>query len=417
MSKPMVVTVPFVLLLLDFWPLGRTRWAQAAVGNRTPIDLKKLVWEKLPFLILALAVSAVTYLARSTGPFASDIKSIPLSLRISHAAVSYVRYIVKTVWPVNLAVFYPHPFYPRPEVWRLPEAVLAALAVICLTIFLCRTARENPPFVVGWLWYLGTMVPTIGLVQAGDQSMADRFTYVPCIGLFIMAVWGLSKLVSGWREAEMVMKGLAAGVIIALLMSTRYQLQFWTNSVSLFKRAIAVTRGNYIAENNLGVALREEGRLEQAAAHLQEAINIWPRYTEANKNLADVFLQMGRLDEATRHYRRVLEEKPGWPETHNSLGFALAQQGKLEEAVEHFTRAAELDPRDAIAQRNLAIALLRLGRPDDALAHATRAVQLDPKDAQAHYVMEVLLKKQGPETGASHQEADAMPPGTIPGPP
>jgi tetratricopeptide (TPR) repeat protein len=416
MTKPMLVTLPFTLLLLDFWPLGRTRWARAAVGVRETIDFKRLIGEKLPFMMLSVAVSTITYVVRTKGAYASDLKSIPLFLRISHAVVSYVKYVVKMVWPVNLAVFYPHPFFPRPEVLRLPEAVLAALAVVCLTVFLCRTARHNPPLAVGWLWYLGTLVPVIGFVQDGGQSIADRFTYVPSIGLFIMAAWGLSKLVSGRVRAEMVAKGLTAGVIIALLLTTRHQLQFWANSVSLFQHAIAVTQGNYIAENNLGVALRERGQMEQAATHFQRAIDIWPGYNEAYKNLADILLQMDRFNEAIPYYRRLLERKPGWSEAHNSLGVALMLQGELEKAVEHFARAAELDPRDPLSQRNLAVALSRLGRSEAALEHAIRAVQLNPQDAQAQYVMKLLLKKSEPKTQGVVPAAGALTPSPTPGP-
>ena len=395
MAKPMLVTLPCALLLLDFWPLGRTPWAQAAIGRRTPTEIKRLVWEKLPFLGLSIAASVITYRAQATGAFVSAIKSLPLALRVSNAAVSYVRYIAKVVWPVNLAVFYPHP-----GSWKLAEVVLAAAAVVFLTILLLRVARENPYLTVGWLWFLGTLLPVVGLIQVGDQSMADRFTYLPSIGLFIMVSWGVPELVFRWREAEAAMQVAALSVIVGLVVGTRHQLQFWGSNIALFERAIAVTRDNYIAQNNLGVALREKGDLEQAAIHFHEAVSIWPQFPEANRNLADVLLRAGRLDEAIHYYRQALQRRPGWAETHNALGLALAQQGKLQEAAEHFTRAVDLDPSGEVARSNLALALMKLGRLDDAVAHATRALELNPKDAQAQYLMGLLLTKQGRQAEA-----------------
>jgi protein O-mannosyl-transferase len=349
MAKPMLVTLPCVLLLLDLWPLGRTAYSRPAVGERAPSKIPRLIWEKVPFLLLSAALSVVTYWAQATGgTFGSAVKPLPLAVRACNAVVSYVRYINKFLLPVNLAVF-----YPQPGAWRLPEFGLTAMVIVLLTVLLLRALRANPYLTVGWFWYLGTLVPAIGLIQVGDQSIADRYTYIPSIGLLVLMAWGVPELVSGWRGAEVAVRAVAIGVIIAWMATTRHQLQYWANSISLFEHAIAVTSDNYIAQNNLGAALRATGKLEQAAPHFQEAIRIWPQYPEANKNLGDILARTGRFDEAVHHYQQALQKRPDWAEAHNNLGTALAMQGSTEEAIAQFSDALRLQPDFADAAYNL----------------------------------------------------------------
>lgn len=400
MAKPTLVTLPFALLLLDVWPLRRVPLEQPSEARRRILPL---VREKVPLFALCAVSSVITFWAQGTAGGESAIKSLPLVLRAFNAMISYLRYINKTFWPVDLAVFYPHP-----GAWKFSEVLFAVVAIVCLTIVLVRVVRVSPWLTVGWLWYLGTFVPTIGFVQVGDQALADRYTYIPSIGLFIMIGWGLPEAVSAWRKGEVALKVAAIGVIAALVGTTRHQLQYWANSTALFEHALAVTKDNYIAHNNLGIVLVEKRKIKEATMHFREAVKIYSEFPEANKNLADVLAQAGQLDEAVRHYKQALQGKPDWPETHNNLGLTLARQGKLEEAIEHFSRAVQMDPKAEIAHSNMALALMKLGRLDEAHAHASRALNLDPLDAQAHYIIGVVLEGKGQLQEAARQYAEVL---------
>jgi len=399
MAKPMLVTAPFALLLLDYWPLRRL---DPTVGWRRA-RTTRLIWEKIPLFALAAVSSVVTYLGQHHLGGVVRIAELPISSRLANVLLSYSAYLVKTVWPAGLAVFYP---YPRE--FPVSQLFSAAMILTAISALAFHKRHRYPYLIVGWLWYLGTLAPVSGLIQVGGRAMADRFTYVPLIGVFIMAVWGGSDLLQRlglrreWRGA------LAGAMVAACAVTTFLQLRYWRNSVTLFEHALAVTDGNYVAHNNLGVALMRQGKIAEASSHFQEALAIWPEYPEANKSLADVLAGMGRTAEAISLYRRALEGRPNWPDAENNLGLALAQQGQLAQAIAHFTTALRLEPTSATAHVNLGLAYMKLKDLDSALAHFSRAIELNPADAQVHYWMGVVLKDQGHRTEAIERFIQAV---------
>jgi tetratricopeptide (TPR) repeat protein len=342
----MLVTLPCVLLLLDYWPLGRLQRAKGEdrfrhqsldekdqepwqVELRSPDfrrALFRLALEKLPLFLLAAASSAITIKAQRMDG-ALDATVLPLGARLANALVSYVGYIYSMVWPDRLAVLYPHPGESIP-VWRV---VAAALALVCVTALAIRWSRKFPYLVVGWLWYLGTLVPVIGLVQVGQQAMADRYAYIPLIGLFIIIAWGVDSLTRRLPSRSYWLAGVAAALLIALTMATRWQLTHWQNSITLFERALEVTDNNEIAHNNLGVVLVRKGRLDEGLAHLYEAVRINPDYGTARTNIAITLYQKGNIEavdesrwpEAVNLYRQALELKPDYAEARQSLDALL----------------------------------------------------------------------------------------------
>ncbi len=384
MSKSMLVTMPFVLLLLDLWPLKRLPLDRTPAARRRVLNL---VREKLPLFVLSAASCVMTYRAQAT---ASAIKSIPSAYRVANAVVSYLRYICKTVWPANLAVF-----YPQFRSLAFTRVALAAAAIITTTVLMVRVVRNRPYLTVGWFWYLGILFPVIGLIQVGDQSMADRFTYIPSIGILIMVTWGLAELFPHEKRFQTALRVVAIGTLVFWTGVTSHQIRFWTDSTTLFERAIAVTHDNYVAQNNLGVALRGKGRSADAAKHFSEAIRIWPEFPEAHKNLADILAHEGRLHEAIDHYSQAVRTKPNWAEAHNNFGFALAAQGSLDEAAAQFQEAVRLEPESALDHCNLGLAFVKLGKTSDALAQLSQALALNPEDPQAQYLMGVVLKDLG----------------------
>ena len=367
MAKPMVVTLPFVLLLLDYWPLERfqpDQWlsrnhlprskSYSAPGQRT--RTLHLVLEKTPLFVLAVIVSVMAFLVQQGSGAAKSTEQYPLTDRIVNALVSYVNYIGKMIWPKNLAVFYPHPG----NNWALWQVGGAFLLLVFVSILVLRTARRHPYFVVGWLWYLGTMVPVIGLVQSGDQGMADRFTYVPLIGLFIMITWGASELVKTWRHRRMILAVTASTLLLTFAICSSLQVRHWKNNITLFTHALNATENNFLAHHNLGSAIARQGRYEEATAHFMETLRISPKHVKAHYNLALALAKQGRLDEAIAHYSDALRLRPDYPEALNGLGVALARQGKLKDAIAHFTAALQVKPDYAPARGNLDLALQKM---------------------------------------------------------
>jgi protein O-mannosyl-transferase len=400
LAKPTAVTLPFVLLLLDIWPLKRVTLTRRDEFVST---LLRLIREKWLLFLLSAAACVLTYWAQSGRGLGSAVANVPLRYRVANAAVAYVRYLNKTLWPVNLAVFYPHPGR-----WETSTAILAMLAVVGLTVLVIRRMRGSPFLAVGWLWYLGTLLPMIGLVQVGGQSIADRYSYVPMVGLLVMIAWGIPDLIPDSLKSMTALSAVLVLVIIVLMCATRRQLRFWQDSIRLFEHALAVTEDNYIAHNNLGFALLGKREFAAAAQHFQSALTIWPEFPEANKNLADMLAQTGRLDEAVKRYQQAIQGKPNWAEAHNNLGLCLARQGKLQEAVTEFSLALQLEPNAEVGESNLALALTKLGRFDEAFTHASRALQLNPQDAQAHYTVGVALENQGQLAEAAHHYTEAL---------
>ncbi len=314
MSKPMLVTLPGVLLLLDYWPLGRFDRLVAGHGSDigTPLS-RRLVVEKIPWMALAAASCAVTLLAQRGG--IAPIAAIPLWTRIANAVASYGDYLVQFIFPVNLAVLYPHPGSNLP-LWKFAAAAVVLTGVTAAAV---RWRRQCPYFLVGWLWYLGMLVPVIGLVQVGDQAMADRYTYLPQIGLVLAVTWGCRDLTRSWPGRELVC-GLAVAAALCLLgMCAWRQTSHWRDSETFWTHVLACIGDNARAHNNLGVVLGKQGRNDEAAEHFQQALKVDPRYLEACCNLANVLAAEGKSAAAVAVYEQALKINPQLAEVHANL--------------------------------------------------------------------------------------------------
>jgi tetratricopeptide (TPR) repeat protein len=402
MAKPMLVTLPFALLLLDYWPLGRTRWTKPLTGRRTNAPFSQLLKEKLPFLALAVVSCVVTLWAQRSGGTVASLESLPIGQRLANVALSYMRYPGKAVWPVGLAALYPLRKWP----W---DAVVSAGAIlVVLSGFVIWRARRAPYLAVGWLWYLGMLVPVIGVVQVGIQSIADRYTYLPLIGLFMMVAWGVPRGILQRRVAKIVAATAAAVVLIACAALSRFQIQHWENSETLFRHAINVTTGNYLAHNNLAIALARRGKLPEAARQYEQALRIKPNYAPAHNNLAILLAQTGRLGAALRHFEQALRIEPGFFEAQNNWGFALAQVGRFEEAIPHYEQALRTKPDLAEAHNNLGKALLRVDRIQEAMLHYQKALQIRPDYAEAHNGLGAALLRLGNAPAALAQFEEAV---------
>ena len=361
LAKPMLVTLPFVLILLDIWPLRRLPVPFTRSNRTLPDDVggRGVTWshalrEKLPFFFLALLSSVVTYLAQMSWKAMPSLEALPLETRLANALIAYVQYIVKMFWPVDLAFFYPYVLWWPP--WILAGAMLLLTG---LTILTMRVVERRPYLAIGWLWYLGTLVPVIGIVQVGSQAMADRYTYIPLIGLFIMIAWGVPELMAKWRFRKPFLSVLSVVVLSVLAGCSWQQVQYWRNSVTLFERALSVTSKNYLTHNNLGVALFLEGRTEEAVRHYNAALQIKPDYADAHYNIGMALAAQGKYEEAIHRYREALHVRPDDAGTHNNIGVALAAQGKVDAAIGHYTQALQISPNHEKARANLAAALVR----------------------------------------------------------
>ena len=411
MAKPMLVTLPFVLLLLDFWPLGRVRMGPNPAGGwalsrEEWARTVRLAWEKLPLLALAAVSSVVTFFIHyRRGGDVISLGRVPLNLRVANALVSYVAYIGKMFWPARLAVFYPYP-HSVPGLWIAG----ALLALVAISVAVIRAGPRRPYLLVGWLWYLGTLVPVIGLIQVGDQAMADRYTYVPLIGLFIMVAWGVPDLLARWplRLSRIALPSAAVLVILACAISARGQLQYWQDSTTLWTHALAVTTGNNIAHNNLGIVLADQGRLDEAIDHYLEALRIKPDYADAHNDLGVALADEGKLDEAIAHYSEALRIKPDYADAHNNLGVALADQGKPDQAIAQYTDALRISPDSAKAHNNLGAALAGQGKLDEAIAQYSEALSVNPGYAEAHNNWAAVLISQGKLDQAIAQCSEAL---------
>ncbi len=381
LSKPMVVTLPFVLLLLDYWPLNRfappipvptvTRNGDSLKNHSV---LWRLILEKLPLLALSGAACVVTMVTQK-----DIIAPVPLGLRIGNAVVSYVVYLRQMICPAGLAVLYPYPRNGLPG-WEITLAVVL-LAAISAGVFLRR--QKQPYLLIGWLWYLGMLVPAIGLVQSGWRAHADRYTYLPQIGLYFALIWAAGSLCAGLRNRCLVLGTATALVITALSVGSFVQTSYWRNSESLWTHTLACTSDNALAHNNLGNDLLLAGQADEAITHFQKAVAIQADYSEAYNNLGNALVQEGRLDEAITRYQKALEIKPNYAEAYSNLGNALVQKGLVDEAVAHFQKALEIQPEYAKAHYNLGDTLLQKGRVDEAIAHFQKALEIRSDYAEA----------------------------------
>ena len=388
MSKPMLVTLPFVLLLLDYWPLNRVSSfrfqvsdGETAVGTRSAHyqlpTTWHLVWEKIPFFVLSAISCAVTLLAQSKGFI--PVAGLPISVRIENALVSYARYLGKTFWPVDLALPYPYP-----GGWPSTGVILAVALFIAICAVAVWWKRRLPFLFVGWFWFLGTLVPVIGLIQVGTQSMADRYTYVPLIGIFIILSWGAEKAVARWHLPKLA-AGIAGVLVLGIcLMLTMRQLGYWRNTETLFRHTIAATENNVFAYDNLGYYLYQHGHPEEAFENYRRAVSIDPKDYMAYNNIGCYFYGLGRLDEAITNCQQALRLDPNNPNTLDNLGMVLACQKKYSEAIKCYEAALRLMPDYADAHNNLGAALNAVGRTAEAIRHYDQALRLVPDNAKAH---------------------------------
>jgi tetratricopeptide (TPR) repeat protein len=389
MAKPMVVTLPLILLLLDDWPLAR-------LGQRG----RKVIWEKLPLFALSGAAAAITWLVQQ---HAGAVKALPLETRLANATLSYAFYILKTFWPTGLAVFYP---YPRAFGFLPLLAAAVLLAATTTGVILLR--RRSPYLLAGWGWFVVTLVPVIGLVQVGGQARADRYMYIPMVGLLIMLVWGAAEILEMMR-AKVLAIPLAAAACLACAAITWVQVGYWRNSETLFRHALAVTDHNSVANHNLGVYLMASPeRLSEALPYLETAVRIDPNSAPAHTDLGSALARSGRLSEAIPQFQDAILLAPEAPIPHNNLGSALTEARRLPEAIAEFQTALRLDPDYDEARRNLAAAqaggstqphasrgveLLKAGDATGAIAELESALRLDPRDADAHNNLGVALSR------------------------
>jgi tetratricopeptide (TPR) repeat protein len=348
MSKPMVVTLPFVMLLLDFWPLKRIaeRGVRSADSNRA-LTAGRLLLEKLPFFALTIASCIVTRLVQSGALWSTN--ALSFHFRMENALMSYVRYIAKLFWPADLALIYPYPHY-----WPMAEVIAVGLLLALCSVLAILWTKRFPYLAVGWFWYLGTLVPAIGLVQAGIQSMADRYTYLPSIGLFIVVVWGLNDLLNAHPQKAKIAAIAGSLALAGCLAVTSIQLNYWRNSVAIFLHTVEVTSDNYAAENCLGTALENIGKKDEAAKLYAESVRVEPDYPLGQFNLGMILLEQGRAEEASNHLAIAAQLAPRDPVMQFDFGVFLLQHGKPDEAAVHFKAALAAKPDFPEAKQELA---------------------------------------------------------------
>ena len=402
MSKPMLVTLPFVLLLMDYWPLRRLEAEKQSGSGERKVSKERnvinrkaqiidLVKEKISFFALAAVSSVITFFVQRNSGVMSSWEGLPMDIRLANASVAYANYIVKTIWPTGLAMFYPL-LMSRLPAWQI---VAAGLTLVSLSIAVIRAARRCPYLVVGWLWYVGTLVPVIGIVQVGAQSMADRYMYVPMIGLTIMMVWAAADLVDRLSIRRVVVSATAVAMVVVFSAVTWMQVGYWRNSITLFEHALDVTTDNWFVHQNLGDALTGQGKISEAMAHYNEEIRIKPDYAQAHNNLGVALYSQGQLKEAIAQYNEALMLEPNLPEAHYSLGVILHNQGKIKEAIAHYNEALKIKPIHAQAHNNLGAALYSQGQVKEAIAQYNEALKIKPDNAQAHNNLGVALYSQG----------------------
>ncbi len=401
MSKPMVVTFPCVLLLLDYWPLGQVDLA--APGGVMAKRMARLAVEKIPLFLLTAAMCAVTMIMQMRGKNLAFGAKVPFAGRCANAVVVYVLYLVKTVWPSGLAVYYPHPL-ARPA-WQVAAAavVLVAVTLLCL-----RQMRRRPYLIVGWLWYLGTLVPVIELVQAGSFSHADRYTYIPLIGIFIMAAWGLDELRQSRRVPGAVMACAVTAMLAGYVLAAANQTACWKSSETLFRHALDVTADSALARNNLGVALYGRGNQEAAAEQYNRALLIDPAYTRSIDNLGVMLFDGRKYEEAMQKHMEVLAIDPRFMPAHLNLASSLLKLARYDEARAHYEKALEIDPESEHALCGLGEYWLALGNPGKALDSFETVLKTNPRSREGNMALVEMLAALGKADDASEYYAKVL---------
>jgi protein O-mannosyl-transferase len=413
MAKSILVTLPFVLLLLDYWPLQRfqeikpEQKIQAKVFNLTPsvketLEVEKpadteykwsliypLLLEKVPLFVLAVLSSIVTYLTAQSAGAVGFLKTLPLSARIENAFVSYIAYIGKMIWPNNLAVFYPYPKLLVPL-----QVIGSVFLLIAITLVVFWRAKKFPYLATGWLWYIGTLVPVIGLVQVGSQAMADRYTYLSSIGIAIMLAWGMPLFFQRLKIRKKILFSAAIAVLCVLVVSTWMQCGYWKNSLTLFSHALQVTKDNYLAHNNLGLTLFTEGNTEEAIYHYNKAIRIKPNYTYAYNNRGVAYNKLGQYQRAIEDYNEAIRQEQDSVSYYNR-GIAYNNLGQYQRAIEDYNEAIRQKPDVANAYNNRGIAYNNLGQYQRAIEDYNEAIRQKPDVANAYNNRGFDYLKQG----------------------
>jgi len=370
MSKPMIVTLPFLMLLLDFWPLKRVQASRVAIQS--------LLIEKIPFFVLAAIMCWVTVVAQKTGGAMMLLADAPVGVRFENALFAYVGYISKMFWPVNLAFFYPYRYSPDP----LQTIACAVSLLLCTVLFFIR-ARRQPFLLVGWLWFLGTLVPVIGLVQVGGQSMADRYSYIPGIGLSITIVWAIAEMFGRTSGRRYTLPVLSAVALAGCITVTSLQIRYWRNSITLAQHALQVTQDNFVAYETIGRALADDGKLDQALPYLLEATRTGPRDLTAHINAARVLQAKNRINESISFWEDAVRLGPQYLDIHCDLGLALMQAGRTDEAVDQLTQVIRANPDFAMAHHYLATTFAQQNKLPEAVHEYREALRTQPDYPEA----------------------------------
>ena len=397
LTKPLVITLPFVLLLLDFWPLDRLR------KQSKLLTLRKLVKEKIPLFALSVFSGVMTVYAAKSVTTIAGLDIIPVATRIANTFIFYLRYVGKTIWPQDLAIFYPYIVD-----WSIAGFFVAALVVGGITFFVLLKRHAYPYLVVGWFWFLVVLLPNIGIIQAGSQSIADRYAYIPLIGLFIILAWGVPDLLRAWPRREAVLIILSGVVLCVLFNITERQVAYWQNSTVLFRHAVQIIPGNFFAHNLLGKALMENEQFEESVQHFQLAIKAKPDFANAYHNLGLAYFRRKQYDEAMNAYAQVIRYQPIDASVYMKMAEIFMNKGKTDQALQAYEKARSLQPRRADINNNLGIALAKLGRNEEAGEAFEQAIRLQPEHAGAHNNLAMILLKQGNNEGAIAQFQEAI---------
>lgn len=444
MAKPMLVTLPFVLLLMDYWPLKRFDFGKKRATVKTDSAysryklIRKLVFEKTGFFVLSALSSITTFFVQKHGGAVQRIEVFPFGTRVANAAIGYVGYLWKMLWPQKLAIFYPY----HAERITVLKTAAAVFLLLVITVWVIKRARSDKYLAVGWFWYIGTLVPVIGLVQVGHQALADRYTYIPLIGIFIMFSWYVPTLLAGYKLKKLLLTALTVIIIPAVGVRTYLQTGYWRDSLALFNHALDVTDDNYEAhfclseplvkqgkieqalyhnsqalkikpdftraQNGMGVALIKAGRSQEAIRYLRNAILLYPDCFEAHGNLGIAFMSLGRFDDAARHYKAAMRINPSLETLRVDVALALFKGGKISQAIAEYQEFLKKHPDDADIQNKTGALLVSLGKVEQAVAYFEKAVQIAPEFSDAHYNLGYLAFRQGKFDQAVKHFTDAL---------
>ncbi len=410
LSKPTAVTLPFSLLLLDFWPLHRIRWP----AKKSPDDLSRpkyktssilrLITEKIPLFILSAALSVITYIVQKSGGAVKTGQHLTIDIRIANAVASYVKYLGKIFYPRRLAPFYPHPGETLGFLWPF-LCLLILIAVSAIVIYLARRRRY---LAFGWLWYLGLLVPVLGLIQSGGQALADRYLYLPSVGIFIIVAWGAADIFAKYKYRTVTLAAAAGIILVVLLLCIRTQIPHWKNNYTLYSHAVAVVEDSHVMENNFGDTLRKKGRVEEAIEHFDRAIQADPKYLIAYNNKGRAYLDLNKVDKAIEIFNQALAIDKNRYDTYNYLGLAYAKKGRLDLAVQNYGISIRLKPDYHQALNNLGIVLKQQGKIEQAVEIWQEALKVKPDYPNAHYNLGLTVAKQGKYNAAAEHLKKAI---------